>query len=238
MDNAGYVSLTRQAGLLKELQTVANNVANISTAGYRRQGVVFSEYVKSASEQSPSLSFADANGRLTDPTEGALSKTGGTFDFAIEGNGFFQLQTPNGIRLTRAGAFTPNAAGELVSSDGFRLLDTGGAPIMIPPDAAHVALARDGTLSANGAPIAKVGIVQPRNRRDLIREGGVLFKSASGLEPVETPSIFQGFLESSNVNPVTEMARLIEVQRSYELGQKFLDREDARIRNVIRTLGG
>ncbi len=237
MDNAGYVSLTRQTGLLKELQTIANNVANISTTGYRREGVVFSEYIQPTGRRSPSLSFADANARMTDPTQGALTRTGDTFDFAIEGEGFFQLETPSGVRLTRAGAFTPNASGELVSPDGFRLLDSGEAPIFVPPDAGPVSLAPDGTLSANGTPLAQVGVVLPNDPAAMIRAGGVMFKNPSGTTPIEHPKIMQGFLEGSNVSPVTEMARLIEVQRSYELGQKFLDREDERIRSVIRTLG-
>jgi len=237
MDNAGYIGLTRQAGLLKELQTVANNVANISTAGYRREGVVFSEYIRHAGRGAPSISFADANGRLTDPAQGALSKTGGTFDFAIEGDGFFQVETPDGLRLTRAGAFTPNAQGELVSTDGHRLLDIGGAPIFIPPNAENPVLSSDGTLSVKGIPVGRVGIVSPVDPSALRRAGGVLFKADGGTTPVRSPRISQGFLEDSNVNPVTEMARLIEVQRSYELGQKFLDREDQRIRLVVRTLG-
>ena len=237
MDNAGYIGLTRQAGLLKELQTVANNVANISTAGYRREGVVFSEYIRRAGRGAPSISFADANGRLTDPAQGALSKTGGTFDFAIEGDGFFQVETPDGLRLTRAGAFTPNAQGELVSTDGHRLLDIGGAPIFIPPNAENPVLSSDGTLSVKGIPVGRVGIVSPVDPSALRRAGGVLFKADGGTTPVRSPRISQGFLEDSNVNPVTEMARLIEVQRSYELGQKFLDREDQRIRLVVRTLG-
>jgi len=237
MDNAGYIGLTRQTGLLKELQTVANNIANISTTGYRREGVIFSEFIRKTGGGSPSLSFADANGRLTDPTQGALTQTNGKFDFAIEGSGFFQLETPNGTRLTRAGSFTPNAQGELVSVDGFRLLDTGGAPIFIPPDAKTTAVAQDGTFSADGVPLARVGVVQPSDPNSMLRAGGVLFKTASGVEPVENAKIFQGFLENSNVSPVTEMARLIEVQRNYELGQKFLDREDQRIRSVVRVLG-
>jgi len=237
MDNAGYIGLTRQVGLLAELRTIANNVANVSTTGYRREGVVFSEYIKSGGSDMPSLSFADANGRLTDPTQGALEKTDGAFDFAISGDGFFKLETPDGIRLTRAGSFSPNAQGELVSADGFRLLDIGNSPIFVPPDAAGISLAPDGTLSAIDTPLAQIGIVMPGTPTDLIRTGGVMFKTNSDLNPVDSPQLLQGFLEASNVTPVTELARLIEVQRSYEAGQKFLDREDQRIRAVVRVLG-
>ncbi len=237
MDNASYINLSRQSGLLKELQTIANNIANLSTTGYRREGVVFSEYIQSTGQGNDSISFADANGRLTDTQQGTLAQTGGIFDFAIEGPGYFQLQTPNGQRLTRAGAFTPNEQGELVSSDGYQLLDLGGAAIFIPPDAGSIALASDGTLSANGTPLAQIGIFEAADPNSLIREAGVMFQSNAGFVPVEGAALVQGFLESSNVSPISETARLIEVQRSYELGQKFIEREDERIRAVIRVLG-
>jgi len=237
MDNAGYIGLTRQSGLLKEMQTVANNIANISTTGYRREGVVFSEFVKAEPQGQSSISFASASGRLTDPNQGELSPTGGTFDFAIQGPGFFVLSTPNGERLTRAGAFSPNDQGELASPDGYRVLDSGGSPVFIPPSTKSLMLAKDGTLSADGTPLAQIGIVLPENPLSLVREGGVMFRADGGFTPVEQPKVFQGFLEKSNVSAVSEMARMIEVQRGYELGQKFLQREDERIRAVVRLLG-
>lgn len=237
MSNFGYVNLSRQSGLLREMQTVANNIANLSTTGYRREGVVFAEYIQETGPANASLSIADANGRLTDPGQGALEPTGGSFDFAIEGDGFFLLETPNGPRLTRNGAFTRNSEGEIVSSGGYFLLDTGGSPIFAPPDARNIALARDGTLSADGEPLAQVAVVLPENPRRMIRESGVMFTAPGGHRPVENVALFQGYLEKSNVDPIHEVSRMIEIQRGYELGQKFLDREDDRIRTVIRTLG-
>lgn len=237
MDNSGYVSLTKQSGLLKEMQTIANNIANLSTTGYRREGVVFAEYIQGAGPTAPSLSMADAHGRMTDSSQGAFAHTNGTFDFAIEGPGYFVLATPDGERLTRAGAFTPNYESELVSSEGYRLLDTGGSPIFVPPNASSVTLASDGTLSANNIPLAQIGLVVAEDPNAITRETGVLFQNASATLPVANPAVIQGFLENSNVSPVAEMARMIEVQRSYELGQKFLEREDDRIRSVVRALG-
>lgn len=235
MDNAGYVSLTRQSGLLKELQTVANNIANISTTGYKREGVVFSEFVKANSTES--ISFADAHGRLTDTSQGMLAQTGGTLDFAIDGKGYFLLATPDGERLTRAGAFTSDSQGDLVSTDGYQVLDIGGAPVFIPPGAKNIALAPDGTLSADGLPLTQIGIFEPLDASSMIRESGVLFRADGGYLPVEQGILMQGFVEQSNVNPVAEMTRMIEVQRGYELSQKFLEREDDRIRSVVRILG-
>ncbi len=234
MDAALYTTLNRQSGLMREMGVIANNIANGSTAGFRREGVVFSEYV-AAMDRDPSLSMAHASGRHVDLSQATLSQTGGTFDFAIQGEGFFLVETPQGERLTRAGSFTPSAEGELVTPDGFRLLDAGGAPIFVPPDA-KVALARDGTLSANGEPVAQVGLLRPSDPLALRHQSGTLFDGGE-LEPVEDGQVLQGMLEDSNVQPVSEIARMIEVQRAYELGQKFLDAEDERVRGVIQTLG-
>lgn len=237
MDNAGYVALTRQAGLLREMQVVANNVANLSTTGYRREGMIFAEHVERLDDDGASLSMGTGDAWLTDDRQGPLSQTGGTYDFAIEGEGFFLVQTAAGQELTRAGAFTPGPEGELMASDGALLLDVGGAPVFVPPGAREVSLAPDGTLSADGQPVAEVGIFRPVDPLDLSRRAGTRFATTAGWEPVEFPKVVQGFLEGSNVNPVTEITRMIEVSRAYELGQSFLEREDERIRAVLRSFG-
>ncbi len=236
MDNAIYAALTRQSGLMREMQVVANNLANISTTGFRREGVVFSEYVK-ALDGAPSLSMARASARAIDLSQGEPTRTGGTFDFAIQGEGFFLIETPQGERLSRAGHFTPGPEGELTNPDGYRLLDQGGAPVVVPPGAADVALARDGTLSADGVPVARIGLWLPADPTSLRHEAGTLF-TADAPEPMEEGgTILQGHLEGANTDPIAEVARMIEVQRAYELGQQLLDREDQRIRNVIQALG-
>lgn len=237
MDAAGYTTLTRQKGLKAELATVAHNIANLSTTGYRREGVIFSEYVSVTGGNADSVSMARAEVGMTDLRQGPLTKTGGRFDLAIEGNGFFQVETPDGPRLTRAGAFTPNAAGDLVTPDGHLVMDAGGAAIFIPPDATDLSIAADGTISAAGQPLGQIGLFQPTDPIDLSRQEGTMFDAPGGFEPVADSVILQGFLEGSNVDPVSEITRMIEVQRAYELGQSLLDREDQRLRDAIRTMG-
>lgn len=236
MDVTGYSTLSRQAGLMREMQVVANNIANASTTGFRREGLVFSEHVKRL-QGDPSVSMAHGNARHVDLTQGGISQTGGRYDFAIQGDGFFLIETPDGQRLTRAGSFGPNAEGELVTPDGHRLLDEGGASIFVPPDAREVSLARDGTLSADGVPVTRVGLWQPSDPLQLTHEGAALFNASGGFVPAESGLVLQGYVEESNVNPITEVSRMIEVQRAYEMGQGLLDREDDRVRLVIRTLG-
>ncbi len=234
METAGYTTLTRQAGLLREMQVVANNIANSATTGYRQEGLIFSEYVKRV-QDGPSLSMATANVRNTSMMQGGLAQTGGRLDFAIEGDGFFLIETPAGQRLTRAGSFALSAEGDLVTQDGFRVLDAGGAPVFVPPDATDLNVAADGTMSANGRPLTQIGLVEPADPLDMIREDGVMFRTESQIEPALNGKLRQGFLEGANVDPIGQITRMIEVQRAYEMGQSFLDAENERVREAMKT---
>lgn len=216
---------------------VAQNIANAQTTGFRRQGLVFSEFVVDTGPGQSSVSMANAATRRTDFSQGHLSQTNGAFDFAIEGPGFFILATPEGVRLTRAGAFTPSHDGILVADDGAQLLDAGGAPIFVPPDSKEISVGADGTLSADGTPLAQIGVWQPQDVSDLRRSDHARFLVDEAAVPAENARVVQGFLEASNVDAVSELARMIEVQRAYEMGQSFLEREDERIRGTIRTVG-
>lgn len=236
MDNAIYAALTRQSGLMREMRTVANNIANANTTGFRREGVVFSEYMVSLDGRGETLAMANARGRMIDLRPGGLTMTNGQFDLGIEGEGFFMVQTQQGNRLTRAGAFTPNADGELVDMRGNLLLDDGEAPIAIPDGVGQVAIGPDGTVSADNQPIGRVGVFAPGDPSELLHQEGTLFTPGAEVEQLENPRVRQGFLEESNVDPVLEVSRMIEVQRAYELGQTFLDNEDQRIRTVITSL--
>jgi flagellar basal-body rod protein FlgF len=234
METAGYVALSRQSSLMREMQVIANNIANVNTTGFRQEGILFSEYVTEGDGMS---SVAMGAGRIgtTSFAQGTLEMTGGQYDLAIEGEGFFLIEAPGGQRLTRAGAFSPSAEGTLVTPDGYPVLDGGGAPIFVPPQAIDLAVARDGTISSEGRAIGQVGVVQPIDPLTMVREGGQLFSTEAGFEPVENPRIMQGFVEASNVNPILQVARMVEVQRAYELGQSFMEREDDRIRTALKT---
>ncbi|MEL7091366.1 MAG: flagellar hook-basal body complex protein [Pseudomonadota bacterium] len=235
MDSTGYIALTRQNGLMREMQVVANNIANAATVGYRQEGVIFSEFVQRV-DGAPSLSMGQGNVRQTVFDQGALQSTGGTFDLAIEGEGFFLVATPDGERLTRAGGFSPNAVGDLVNFDGQPVLDVGGAPVFVPPDAASIVISPDGTISADGNLVGQIGIVTPIAPGDMVREGGVMFRADAGFEPAENARVMQGFVEASNVDPIGQIARMIEIQRAYEMGQNFLNSEDDRVRRAMDAM--
>lgn len=234
MEASGYTTLTRQSGLMREMQIIANNVANISTTGFRQEGLLFSEFIRNMNDGT-SLSMASARVHRTSFDQGQLGQTGGQLDVAIEGDGFFLIETPDGERLTRAGSFSPNSVGDLVTMDGLRVLDPGGAPIFIPPNASNISIAPDGTISTEDRLVGQIAIVMPTDPEAMKRETGVMFLAETGFEPLENGRMAQGFLESSNVDPILQMARMIEVQRAYELGQNFLKKEDERVRSALQT---
>lgn len=234
MEASGYTTLNRQSGLLREMQTIANNIANAATTGFRQEGIIFSEYVV-GTEEGPSISMATGRIGNTSFLQGALTETGSVLDIAIEGDGFFLVETPAGERLTRSGHFSLSAQGDLVTADGFAVLDIGGAPIFLPPGEGPILIAMDGTISRSDALLGQIGLFEATEPSQLEREGGVSFRSAGDVDPVAEPRMRQGFLESSNVDPVLQMTRMIEVQRAYEMGQSFLDAENQRMRDALRT---
>ena len=229
-------TLPRQSGLLRELTVIAQNVANAGTTGYRAEATVFAEHVARGGTGAPSLSMGHAAARFTDLAQGALERTGGRYDLAIEGEGFFQVQGPDGPLLTRAGAFTPDAEGRLVTLDGLPVLGVGGAAIQIPPGAGEVAVAPDGTLSRGGQPFAQLDLVVPDDVNGLTRAGDTRFAHEGATLPVEAPRVAQGMLEASNVSPVQEIARMVIVQNAYQLGQNLMDREHERLTSMLRLM--
>lgn len=244
MDSTSYIQLNRQQGLSKKLDTIAQNIANMNTTGYQREGVVFSEYIQpldtngatTTTLKQDSLSLATARARYVDTTQGNAIETGNTLDFALQGDGFFMIETPQGDRLTRNGHFAQNEAGELVTADGLRLLDIGGGPVFIPPQAEQTSVGTDGTVSADGAVIGRIGvfIADPTT---LTREGAELYKSTVAPQPIEDTKVMQGYVESANVRPIEEMSDMITVQRAYEAGMNILQSEHERTQKVVQTLG-
>lgn len=241
MDNSIYASLSRQSGLMRELSVIANNIANSDTTGYKRESAVFSEYIKSAAQTGASdtpqnsISMGRLGAHVSHFESGAIRQTGGTLDVALDGEGFFTVETPQGERLTRAGHFITDAEGTLIMPNGFPVLDDGGGQIQIPLEVNLLAIGGDGTISADGVEVARLGVVTS-DPIQLTREGENFWSAGAGTEPLETPKIIQGFLEGSNVQPVNEIARMIEVQRHYDAGQKLLDQENERIKSVISTI--
>lgn len=242
MNNAIYTMLGRQSGLMREMGVVANNIANMGTTGFKGKSGVFAEHVArlqngamvNPNGPDPSLSMGQLAAHTTDFSDGGLSPTGSPLDLALTGEGFFEVDTAQGARLTRAGHFMVSEQGQLVDGANNPVMSDAGGPIAIPPDAAEILVGPDGTITADGEQVGRVGVVSAPPL-SLSREGTNYWVS-NQTAPVENPQIASGFLEQSNVNPVLEMARMIEVQRHYDAGQSLVDLEDERIKNVARTV--
>ncbi|WP_300394442.1 flagellar hook-basal body complex protein [Henriciella sp.] len=234
MSNAVYAALTRQAGLMQEMQVVANNLANSSTTGYKSDRALFAEFLAGTGEAVDRVSMGGLAGHQFDLEQGGMKFTGGKFDLAIQGEGFFVVDTPDGARLTRAGHFQMSAEGRLIDTQGNPVLNPAGGAILIPDDAGDISIAGDGTISSEGVILGQVGIVRPEG--EMTRAGNTSFNAPGGFQPIEDPRLVQGALEQSNVSPVLEVARMIEVQRAYEAGQAMLEKEDERVSRFIETL--
>lgn len=234
MSNAIYAALNRQHGLMKEMQVVSNNLANSSTTGYKTDRAIFAEYIVRTGSETPSISMGTLAGHDFDLSQSGLKFTGGKFDLALQGDGFFVVRTPGGDRLTRAGHFQLSNEGTLINGEGYPVLGAGGNPITIPEEATDVAFGSDGSISAGGQLIEQIGVVQTEGQ--LLRDTGTLFEAQEGFEQTEAATVVQGALELSNVSPVLEVARMIEVQRAYEAGQSLLEREDQRITQLITAV--
>jgi len=228
-----YTALSRQDGLSKELELVANNLANSSTVGYKADRAIFVEYITPAGPDQPSVSMGTLAAHAFELSQSALKFTGGQFDVALQGEGYFQIETDQGIRLSRAGNFQLSNEGVMIDPFGNPVLGFGG-PITIPENASSIQIGGDGTISADGQLVDQIALVVPNG--ELRRDTNTMFIADGGTDQAEAATLIQGALEQSNVSPVLEIARLIEVQRAYEAGQAMLEKEDQRVSQAITTL--
>ncbi|HEX3765034.1 MAG TPA: flagellar basal-body rod protein FlgF [Kofleriaceae bacterium] len=213
MSTGIYVATAGAVAQSNALDATANNIANASTTGFHGDRVTFREALTAA--RSPDVATVGAGTTRVDSQAGALMPTGNPLDLALDGDGYFGVATPNGPRYTRAGNFQLDATGKLVTADGFALRGQGGAPITAPPGAQNLAVAADGTVSADGAEIGKLELVRfpPAQVK---REGGSLFSATGRPIAGSAPNVRSGMLESSNVNVVRGVVDLVKVSRTYQ----------------------
>lgn len=242
MDNALYVGLSRQMTLRRQLDIVANNIANANTTGFKTEDLmVRTEQAKPAKtlDGSSPVKFVLDTGVARDFAQGALTKTGGDFDLAIEGKGFFKIQTAAGERYTRDGRFTTNPEGQLVTQQGYPVMDEGGGQITIDPQLGPVTIGKDGIVSQGAVRVGKIGLVRPDDLSTFAKDGDNLYRNTANTtpQPVTDAQIQQGMLEASNVNSVIEITKLIEVQRAYEGVAKMMDNTSELSRTAVERLG-
>ncbi|PKQ05824.1 MAG: flagellar basal-body rod protein FlgF [Alphaproteobacteria bacterium HGW-Alphaproteobacteria-11] len=240
MENAILIALSRQMAMTREMATIANNLANMNTAGFKSEAMLFDQYVmKAASEGSKAakITFVQDFGQHRNLRDGTLQTTGNPFDVAISGDGFFRVQTENNVMYTRNGHFRLDEAGQLVTANGDPVLSDADAPILFAQDETDITIARDGTVSSSLGLRGKLSVVTFENPQAMQNAGGTLLGTLQDEQPVETPRLVQGALESSNVQPIVEMTSMIDVSRSYASAQKLIDQSDQMRRKAIQDLG-
>jgi flagellar basal-body rod protein FlgF len=229
MDNALLIGMSRQTALRRELDIVANNIANLNSTGFKADGAVFSEYLQPGASGDQFLpadrkvSFVQDRQTWHDMTQGAIQNTGSPLDVAIDGNAFFVVQTPRGERYTRNGSFQVNGQGQLVTSAGDTVLGDGG-PIVFANTDRGITINADGTIRVQEGANAVDGgrgrlrLASFANAQLLKKDGASTFLAPEGVQP-EAPGagvrLIQGSVEKSNVRPVVEMARMVELSRAY-----------------------
>ncbi|WP_029586608.1 flagellar basal-body rod protein FlgF [Bradyrhizobium sp. URHD0069] len=228
MENALLVGLSRQMVLQRQMDVVANNVANVNTTGYKADRSLFEEFLNSRARednfvpQDRRVSYVQDRGTFKDFSQGSSEQTKNPLDVAIDGRGFLVVQTPAGERYTRDGGLQINNQGQLVTAAGNPVLGNSG-PIVFQPTDKEVSIAADGNVTVLeginriDAVRGKLRVVRFADAQQLVKEGSNLYSVGEGAaaEPDTASRIRQGFIEKSNVNSVTEMSRMIEVTRAY-----------------------
>jgi len=242
MDNALYVGLSRQMVLRRQMDIIANNIANSDTNGFKFESLMTKE---STAEKAFSVGISDPvkfvadAGVARDFGQGGLRRTDAPLDLAVEGQGFFKINTKDGERFTRDGRFRTDDTGRLTTQAGAPVADDGGGEITIDPQKGQVTVAPDGTVSQGAERIGKVGVFTFADLSVLEKSGDNLFQNTSNQQPAPAADakVRQGMLEGSNVNSVLEITRMIEVSRAYEQTTQMMAAEAELARSAISRLG-
>jgi flagellar basal-body rod protein FlgF len=225
MDNSVYIALSRQLAEFRDMAITSNNLANANTIGYDSEHVKFSSYVMrdiNKGDRNP-MAFADDITSYVNTSMGPLQTTGNDLDLAIQGDGYFTVETPLGIRYTRSGNFQIAGDGTIVTPDGYPVLNAGGQRIVLPEDIRVIEVGEAGNMKVDGEDFGILGIAQFPNPQLLERLGSNLFKSDVLPQQATDTRVLQGTLEGSNVQPILEMTHMLDVSRSVEATAKFIE---------------
>lgn len=246
MDNAIYVGLSRQMTLQRALDITANNIANLDTAGFKVESLTVEEdqEAPAMAPASTPISYVVDTGVARDFRQGSLETTANPLDVAIQGQGFFTVQTADGPRYTRDGRFALNAAGVLTDKAGDPVLDASGAQITLNPQNGSPKIAKDGVISqisptGQAVQVGVLGVVSFSDLSALSKEGSNLYSAAAGQAgvPVLRPNLAQGMIEKSNVQPVSEVVHLIAITRAYESVANMLSQTADLSESAVERLG-
>ncbi|WP_105426279.1 flagellar basal-body rod protein FlgF [Neorhizobium tomejilense] len=242
MQSGLYVGISSQIALERRLNTIADNMANMNTVGFRSTEVKFDEVLsKTQNDIGAKVAFVTQGNDYLSTRTGEMQRTGNPLDFAIKGNAWFAIDTPGGQVLTRDGRFTMDELGQLRSIRGYAVLDAGGAPIQLNRDGGPPTVGSDGIIRQNEQPVASLGLFTADVTKGFVRHDN------SGVITVDTPqpvlegienSVVQGYLEGANVNGIREMTQLIQVNRAFESISSLMRDSETSLDDAIKTLGG
>lgn len=242
MENPSYIALSQQMALRRQMDVIATNIANVSTPGFKADRIMFAEllagkapYPSSATGTRPGLSFVNEVGMLRDTSDGGMTQTGNPLDLALNGSGYFVVDTPSGPRYTRQGAFRLNQDGRIVTPDGYPLLDAQNRPIAIRPGETRIEISTKGAVTTESGEVGRIQIAQFENEQAMRKIGAGLY------ETDQTPiagdaEVRQGMIENSNVKAVKEITTMMDILRRYQTAQKILDQEHDLERKAIDKL--
>lgn len=238
MQSGLYVALSGQAALQKRLDTVAQNIANVNTAGYRAEEVSFSTLLSRAGPTP--VAFAVTGDSYISRNTGDLTRTGDPLDLAVRGDGFFAIKTPDGIAYTRDGRLHMDANGSLLTVNNYPILDAGGSAILLDGNAGPPLIASDGMISQNGRQVGAVGLYQLDPEAQLTRADNSAVRSDRPATPVldfNSNGVLQGMVEGSNVNPILELTHMITIQRNFESANNAIQSTESNFNDAIKSLG-
>lgn len=224
--------------MMARLEVIANNLANINTVGFKRDDVFPTLLSDAVGKDGRVTEFATRAG--TDLSEGSLMQTNNPLDVALQGRGFFALDTPQGVRYTRNGCFGLAVDGTLTGAGGFPVLGVEGRVRF--PDVQQLArgavvISETGEISFDGKAIGRLRIVDPARPAEMKKEGNSLFVASADALPADlepdTVAVKQGFLEESNVDGIEEMITMIELMRAFESNQKAAQQQDATLERTM-----
>lgn len=234
-----YVGVSAQVSLQRRLETIAHNVANASTVGFRAEEPRFETLLSQAGTDP--VAFAVTGPTFLSRRSGELVRTENLFDVAVEGDAWLSIQTPAGQVYTRDGRMKMAPTGELMTLNGYPILDVGGAQMLLDPNGGPPRIARDGTVTQGGRQVGAIGLFSIDSAARLTRfenSGVIPDRGATPVVDFTKAGMQQGYIENANVNAVMEMTRLISITRAFEMVSASLAASETSLQNAIKTLGG
>ena len=235
MENALLIALSRQVVMERQLEVVANNIANASTPGFKAEQMMFVEFL-AQTETGDTVSYVQDLAVVRDFGEGELTRTGNTFDLAIHGKGWFVIDTPTGPAYTRNGHFSLDPQGQLTTSGGNPVLDSTGVPITFGAADNDIVISADGSITTSAGEKGRLNIVTFADEKALDKASDSLYVTDQPPVAATEAKVMQGMIEAANVEPIVEIANMITALRSYQSAQQVVVGDDGLVRNAIEVL--